>query len=198
MKIKICGLSREEDIIFVNELKPDFIGFVFAPSKREIDITKAYKLKKILIDSIKVVGVFVNSPKERIRDIIKEGIIDIIQLHGKENEYYINELKNLCNTTIIKALRVQNMQDINIDTIADYILYDSSGGSGLCFDWSLLSQYHKDKPYFLAGGINESNISQAIKLNPYAIDVSSGVETKGIKDFNKMAYIIRTIRENSI
>lgn len=198
MKIKTCGLFRQEDITFANILQPDFIGFVFAPSKREIHISQAYEYKKHLVDSIQVVGVFVDSPKERILEIIQAGLIDIIQLHGNESEEYIAELKALCNAPIIKAVRVQNIHDIHTTTLADYMLYDSgSGGSGLCFDWRFLDEIHNTKPYFLAGGINANNLAQAISHKPYAIDVSSGIESQGIKDFEKMAHIIHTIRGNA-
>ncbi|WP_394990791.1 phosphoribosylanthranilate isomerase [uncultured Helicobacter sp.] len=197
MRIKTCGLFRQEDIAFANTLKPDFVGFVFAPSRRQISFAKARELKKHLIDSIQVVGVFVDSPKERIYEIAKEGVIEMIQLHGEESEEYISELKVLCGLPIIKAVRVRNVQDLGVvSSGADYMLYDApNAGSGVCFDWGFLEGFCAKKPYFLAGGIATDNLTQAMRLKPYAIDVSSGIESHGLKDFEKMAHIIRVVRE---
>ena len=185
MLIKICGLKRKEDIEYVNVLKPDLVGFVFAQSKRQISIDTAIKLKSILNKDIKIVGVFRNDNINLIKKIVKLDIIDYIQLHGNENDEYILKIKNFCNLPIIKAY-----QD---SEYADYILYDNlEPGSGKECNWKVIN----DKQFFLAGGININNISKAIKLNPYCIDISSGVEVNGNKDFNKMKELIDRIRKD--
>lgn len=201
-KIKICGLSRKSDIEAVNELLPDYIGFVFAKgSKRLVDEETAKNLKNDLNPSIKAVGVFVNEEMEKIIRLCNSHIIDIIQLHGDEGEEYIKELKNHVPNKIIKAVRVRSNEDIlKVSSLSsDFLLLDTYqeneyGGSGKTFDWSMISEY--DKPYFLAGGIHTDNVIQAIKMcHPYCIDVSSGVETDGVKDPVKINDIITKIRE---
>lgn len=195
MKVKTCGLFRQEDIVFANVLQPDFVGFVFAPSRRQIDIAMAQKFKEALLDSIQAVGVFVNAPKEEIAQIARLKVIDMIQLHGDESEEYISELKVLCDLPIIKAVCVRSVRDLGVVDGADYMLYDAlNAGSGMRFDWGLLEGFCAKKPYFLAGGINAQNLVQAMRLDSYAIDVSSGIESHGFKDFEKMAHIIRTVR----
>ena len=186
MLVKICGIRRKRDIKYVNQLKPDFIGFVFAHSKRTISINKAMKLRKMLDPSIKVVGVFRNNNIELIRAIAHMGIIDYIQLHGSEDDDYVLTVKEECKLPIIKAYRDS--------PYADYILYDNKEpGSGKSTDWNIKKT---DKPFFLAGGINKSNLERAMKLNPYCVDVSSGVESrKGVKDFFEMQIFIETIRK---
>ncbi len=184
-KIKICGLKRLEDIEYVNITKPDYIGFVFAKSKRQIDIETAISLKERLNDDIKAVGVFVNEKIDKILEIENLNIIDVIQLHGDENDEYIKELRSKTKLEIIKAYRDSKY--------ADYSLFDNiNPGSGETFDWKIINS---KKKYFLAGGINSSNIKEALKLNPYAIDVSSSVETNGVKDFNKIEEIVRIVRD---
>lgn len=199
-RIKICGLSRTADIDMVNIAKPDYIGFVFAESRRQINKETADRLKMLLNPTIKAVGVFVNEAIETISSICRENIIDMIQLHGDETEDYITKLKAVVNIPIIKAVRIKNRYDITqTESLScDYLLLDTYknnqyGGSGETFDWSLITR--TDKPLFLAGGINQDNVSEAIKLTePYCIDVSSGVETNGYKDFNKIINIINTVR----
>lgn len=195
IKVKICGLSRECDILYANELMPDYIGFVFAKSRRQVSMEKAYALKSKLDEGIKAVGVFVNEPIETVEKIVSEEIIDIIQLHGNEDETYITELRKHTDKQVIKAYRVDTEEDIKIakKTVADMILLDNgSGGTGRCFDWKLISEL--SMPYFLAGGINTENVSQALSMKPYAIDVSSGVENDGVKDFDKMKKIVDSVR----
>ena len=180
MLIKICGIKRLEDIEYVNELKPDYIGFVFAKSKRQVDIYQAIKLKEKLNHKIKAVGVFRNDNIELIKEVLSYNIIDLIQLHGDESDDYIKEIKKFTNKPIIKAYRDSEY--------AKYSLYDSiDPGKGIEFDYKSVKS---NKPYFLAGGINISNIDEALKQNPYCIDVSSGVETDGVKDYLKMKEII--------
>ena len=195
-KIKICGLSRMCDIEAVNDASPDYIGFVFAESKRRVTPDEAYELRKALAPGITPVGVFVNEPPENIVKIIKCGIIDIIQLHGSESEDYISQLKSLTGTKIIKAVPVLKAGDAQkyAQSPADYLLLDyKTGGSGKSFDWELTGDV--TKPYFLAGGININNVEEALKkTSPFAVDISSGVETGGVKDPEKIRAIVNKIR----
>ncbi|HBB28172.1 MAG TPA: N-(5'-phosphoribosyl)anthranilate isomerase [Clostridiales bacterium] len=197
VKIKICGLSRECDIDFANEAKLDYVGFVFANSRRKITKEQAYILKKKLNSDIKTVGVFVNEDINFILELLNENIIDIIQLHGHEDEKYMLELKRKTDNPIIKAITVDKKDFISnfSTTFADYLLLDSgAGGTGVKFDWNLLDKEIK-KPFFLAGGIDAENVEQAIKLiNPFAIDTSSGVETNGYKDRYKILDIVRRVK----
>ncbi|MGM9971199.1 MAG: phosphoribosylanthranilate isomerase [Anaeroplasmataceae bacterium] len=185
VKIKICGIKSINDILIMNKYKPDYIGFVFVKSsKRYIDINTALECKKALNKEIKSVGVFLNNDIDYIIEIVKKGIIDIIQLHGSEDSNYVRELKHKINIPIIKAYK----EDIN----ADFLLLDNiNPGSGEKFDWSCIET---TKSYFLAGGININNVKEALELKPYAIDVSSGVETNGFKDEKKVEEIIRLVR----
>jgi len=188
MKIKICGLSRVCDIDYVNEALPDYAGFVFAESKRKITEEKAFTLKQGLSSSIKSVGVFVNHDISFIRNLLNRGIIDIVQLHGQEDEEYISGI----DAPVIKTVRIGE----KLDYQADYFLFDSiMPGSGKTFDWSLIPK--TEKPFFLAGGINIGNIAEAMKINPYAIDICSGVETDGSKDRDKILEIVRSVRSGS-
>jgi phosphoribosylanthranilate isomerase len=195
VKIKICGITNEEDIRIVNTFKPDFIGFVFAESQRKIDFDIAINLKKILNPDILSVGVFVNENIRNIDFLVKNRTIDLIQLHGEEDEEYINKLKELNpNTKIIKAIEIkneENFKDIKADNI-DYFLLDSGKGSGKTFDWNLIKN-DLNKPFFLAGGINQENLKEAFKINPYAIDLSSGTEKNGVKDYELIKSIIEQL-----
>lgn len=193
-KIKICGLFRENDIDFVNEALPDFIGFVFAKSRRQIVPETAKKFKQNLNKNIYSVGVFVNEPVKNIAEICDKNIIDLIQLHGNEDEKYIKSLRTVCNNKIIKAVTVKNAADIlrSRNCTADYLLLDNGCGSGERFDWELLKTFVK--PYFLAGGINKTNIDEALSLKPYCIDISSGVETENVKDKQKILDIVRRVK----
>lgn len=193
-KIKICGLFREKDIEYVNEAKPDFVGFVFAKSHRQVSKEIAKKLKNKLDKAISSVGVFVNEDIDKIAEICNENIIDFVQLHGEEGENYISDLKKVCNKKIIKAVKVKNGKDIIRwrNSQADFLMFDAGMGEGKTFDWSLLKNFIR--PYFLAGGINENNVEQAIKLKPYCIDISSGVETNKTKDKNKILELVRRVK----
>lgn len=195
IKLKTCGLFRNEDIDYANESKPDFIGFVFAKSTRRISPEKAAQLKARLDPNIKAAGVFVNSPVSFPLMLYKTGVIDIIQLHGAEDENYISFLKTNSNAPIIKALKVTSGDDIlNAEnTAADYLLLDSGTGSGVRFDWSIIKNINK--PWFLAGGINPENIDKALSLRPYGIDISSGIETNGVKDRKKIIFIANRIKD---
>ncbi|MCL2390659.1 MAG: phosphoribosylanthranilate isomerase [Endomicrobia bacterium] len=195
-KIKICGLKRETDVEYVNETKPDFAGFVFAGMKRKIDFKTAEKFKSLLSKDIKSVGVFTDEKIENIAGLFKGGIIDLIQLHGSESDDYIRNLKDKVNIPIIKAIAVNSTIHSSLSNLflkVDFVLFDSpAAGSGQSFDWNLIKDYQKS--FFLAGGINIDNISEALKLKPYCIDLSSGVETGGVKDFDKIKKIIEIVR----
>ena len=187
-KIKFCGLKRIEDIKYANDLKPDFIGFVFAPkSKRFVDADTAKELKNLLDTEIKAVGVFVDEDINVVTKFLKDGIIDIAQLHGSEDDEYIKRLRTLCDKPIIKAFMIESPDDIKKanESSADYVLLDSGKGSGVTFNWDLIKEVNR--PYFLAGGLDCDNVENALSsLTPYAVDVSSGIETDGFKDFDKM------------
>lgn len=199
-KIKICGLSRPVDIEMVNEALPDYAGFVFAKSKRQVTEEAAAELKKGLHPQIKAVGVFVNEEPEKIIRLCRQGTIDIIQLHGDEDEIYLSKLREEVPNPIIKAVRVRGTEDIEKagQFSCDYLLLDAYkeneyGGSGITFDWSAITSI--SKPFFLAGGINTDNVGRAIGLTtPFAIDVSSGVETDGYKDGSKIIEIVTKVR----
>lgn len=196
-KIKLCGLSRKCDIEWANALKPEYIGFVFwSKSKRNVPPEKAKELKGLLSPDIKAVGVFVDEPIENVAELLNDNVIDIAQLHGGEDEEYIKKLRALSGKPIIKAflLKSENDAERAEKSTADYILVDSGTGTGKSFDWELLKNI--SRPYFLAGGLCCENISQAITaLDPYAVDVSSGIETNGCKDKNKMAAFVAAVRK---
>lgn len=196
-KIKLCGLSRPCDIGAANELKPDYIGFVFAPkSKRYVTPEKAMELKQILLPEIQSVGVFVNEKPETVVKLLQDGTIDIAQLHGAEDEEYIIQLRQLTDKPIIKAFRIETASDIEkaLQSTADYLLLDSGAGTGTVFDWKLIQNIKR--PYFLAGGLDADNAAEAVNtLRPYALDVSSGIETSGLKDKSKMAAFVSAVRK---
>ena len=197
VKIKICGLRRLEDIDIVNRYKPDYIGFVFADSKRKVSHEFASEMKSNLDSNIISVGVFVDAYINEIIELFNRGIIEIAQLHGNESEGYIRSLKESTNDEIkiIKAIEMSDEKDLleYDNSIADYLLFDSGKGSGKTFDWNLIRK-DLNKEFFLAGGIDISNISKAIgEINPYAIDLSSSLETDGFKDENKIKKIMEAI-----
>ncbi|KUO78422.1 MAG: N-(5'-phosphoribosyl)anthranilate isomerase [Desulfosporosinus sp. BRH_c37] len=198
MKIKICGLFRDIDIDYVNEAKPDYIGFVFAKSRRQVSVEWAEAIRPRLRSEITPIGVFVNESLANVAKLLKDNIIEMAQLHGNENENYIKELKSLTDKLIIKAVRVLSPEDIEEaqHTVADFLLLDNGpGGTGESFDWSLVSKVKK--PFFLAGGLKADNIEQAIvATSPYAVDLSSGVETDGLKDREKILEIVRRMRND--
>ena len=198
MKIKLCGLMRPCDIEAVNELQPDYIGFVFAKkSRRYVSPEKAEKLKAMLAPGIQAVGVFVNEEPAQIVSLLEAGTIDVAQLHGQEGEREIRRLRELTDHPLIQAFRIDTEQDVeraNAST-ADYVLLDSgAGGTGTVFDWDLLQAIRR--PYFLAGGLDTENLGAVkAKLNPYGIDVSSGIETDGYKDKEKMTAFVAAARK---
>ena len=211
-KIKICGLRRLEDATYVNNFKPDYVGFVFAKSERQVTKELAEKLKNELDPAIIRVGVFVNQPLDWVADLVNRDIISYVQLHGDEDQKYITKLRSSISnnvigadrdmkTGIIKAVRVK--EEVDIDRAnsydCDYILLDTysvecEGGNGKPFDWSMIKKMKK--PFFLAGGINEMNVLQAIQMvRPYGVDASSGLETDGYKDVGKIRNFVEKIRE---
>lgn len=215
MKIKLCGMMRECDIAFANEAKPDYVGFIFANTRRKISKEQAITFKNALASDIKAVGVFVDEDVDIVADLANCGAMDIIQLHGKEDALYIEELKKKVdnNIEIFKAVRVKEASqiveaaklDVNallLDTYRKGIL----GGTGECFDWEIITEARKlsgcadeagyicGKPFFMAGGIDVDNFEQAMKSNPFGLDISSGIETDGQKDKDKMIEIVRRIR----
>ena len=198
MKIKLCGLTRPCDIEAVNELQPDYIGFVFAKkSRRYVSPEKAEELKAMLAPGIQAVGVFVNEEPAQIAALFEAGTIDVAQLHGQESETEIRRLRELTDYPLIQAFRIDTEQDVeraNAST-ADYVLLDSgAGGTGTVFDWDLLQAIRR--PYFLAGGLDTENLGTVkAKLNPYGVDVSSGIETGGYKDKEKMTAFVAAARK---
>lgn len=201
-KIKICGLRRQEDVTYVNECLPDYAGFVFAKSRRQVTKEQVRELKKNLHPAITAVGVFVNEPAANVAELLNKEVIQIAQFHGDEDEVYIQELRTrMQRGKLMKAIRVTKRQDITQAEMlpVDYLLYDAFsgneyGGTGKVFDWSLLSEV--ERPYFLAGGINIDNVEEAVRRwKPYAIDLSSAVETDGWKDREKIIAIVEKIKK---
>ena len=210
VKLKICGMRRSEDIEMANRYKPDYIGFVFADSPRKVSYGQAKELSSLLSDDIVPVGVFVNEHMKLIVDLFKDGIIEMAQLHGDEDEKYIRNLKDKSieetgkQIPVINAIEIKDGADYNDellkwrDSASDYFILDSGKGSGKTFDWSLIdkeSEFFKNS-IFLAGGLNSENLALAIEeFNPFAVDLSSSVETEGFKDEEKIKKIIE-IMEN--
>ncbi len=195
-RIKLCGLSRPCDIEEANALKPDYIGFVFAPaSRRYVTPRQAAELKKLLSPEIAAAGVFVGEAPETVADLLNSGVIDIAQLHGDENGGYIRRLRQLTDRPVIRAFRIQTAQDAEMakSSSADYVLLDSGAGTGNVFDWQWAERIRR--PFFLAGGLNPENVESAVKqMRPFAVDVSSGIETEGRKDRSKMAAFVAAVR----
>ena len=198
-KIKICGLTRMEDILAVNDSKPDYVGFVFySKSRRYVSPDRAEELKAALSSDIQSVGVFVNEDSSIIEELAGQNIIDLIQLHGQENEEMIQYLKQTTKKPVIKAVSVESPKDIERweNSSADYLLFDNgAGGTGEKFQWDYIKGYHK--PFFLAGGLNLSNLAEAHAQGAYALDLSGGAETEGVKDPAKIQAIVRTVRKLS-
>ena len=184
-RVKLCGMMRPEDIQAVNKIKPEYIGFVFAKKSRRY-VSKA-------------VGVFVNEPVENVADLLNEGIVDMAQLHGAEDEAYICRLRELTgrgeDTFIIKAVQVKSEADVKAgeQSGADLVLFDAGAGDGKVFNWKLLENVKR--PYFLAGGLDPENVRDAVeRLRPFGVDVSSGIETDGVKDALKMERFVARVR----
>lgn len=197
-KIKICGLSRPCDIEYVSEAKPDFCGFIInvPKSKRNVSPDTVRQLVKNLSPDVKPVGVFVNAPMDEIAALTEDGTLAYVQLHGKEDEAYIAALRERIHVPIIQAFKVTCPEDVAHaqQSSADYILLDNgSGGTGKTFDWSHLRDI--TRPYILAGGLGPDNLGLAVsQLAPWGVDLSSGVETDGFKDKNKVLAAVQAVR----
>ena len=217
-KVKMCGISKVETIPAVVEAKPDYMGLVFAPSKRQVTVDQAKTLVEELHkqytkrynngaeqsnnDEIKTVGVFVNETLDNLVSIATEANLDVVQLHGDEDEAFIQSLKERTNVEVWKAVQIRSAADAETwsDSSADMLLFDAyhkdeRGGTGEVFDWSCLDEF--ERPFMLAGGIDSTNVARAIRtVRPYGIDISSGIETDGVKDDEKIkafTNIVRTI-----
>lgn len=199
VRIKLCGMMTEDDIVAANSLMPDYIGFIFVEkSKRYVNPMLAKELGDKLNKDIIKVGVFVDAPISHIMSLVENGVIDMIQLHGKEDDTFIQEIRSLSGQRVIKAFGIEKKEDIVRvnECNADYVLLDSPrGGSGIRFNHELLLGVNRD--YFLAGGLDASNVSDILKKHrPFAVDVSSGIETEGKKDPLKMKDFVFAVRQS--
>ena len=197
-QIKICGLFRDCDIDYVNEAGSDYAGFIisFPRSHRSIDPSEAARLRKKLNPEIKAVGVFVDQPRQYVQKAAQEIGLDVIQLHGHEDDDYIEEIRSQTGLVIWKAFRIREPQDLATAATskADMVLLDNGYGTGKQFDWSLLKGFRR--PFILAGGLREDNIPEAIRLfDPQVLDVSSGVETDKLKDREKILAAVRAAHD---
>lgn len=212
-KIKLCGMMKPCDIEYANRVKPDLVGFIFANTRRKISATQAKQFREALDAEIPAVGVFVNEDISVITSLVQDGCIDMIQLHGEEDADYIRRLREICDVPVIKAVKVQTVEQIRQAAAlpVDYLLLDTYrkgvlGGTGEAFDWELLREAKAaagdtaegelfGKPYFLAGGLHAGNLREAAALGSYGLDVSSGIETDGSKDFTKMVEVMELVRK---
>lgn len=202
VKIKLCGMFRDCDIDFVNEAKPDYIGFVvmFQKSHRNIDLDTALRLKKRLLPEIQSVAVSVDAPVEKLAEFANSGAAELLQLHGNEDAEYIARLRELTDANIIKAVKVASLADIEAAGAldADFLLLDSGTGSGRAFDHSLIDRSRITKPFFLAGGLTPENVrAAALAVEPYGVDMSSGIETDKVKDKEKILAAVRAVRNEA-
>lgn len=201
-KIKICGLRSEEDIRIVNRCQPDYAGFICCSRfRRYVPSDTLEQLSKLLHPEIRKVGVFVDQPVEQIAQIVRRQLVDIIQLHGCEDERYISGLRQLIPSEIriMKAFQIHSAEDIcQVEaSTADDVLLDGGQGSGQTFDWRKIESMNR--PFFLAGGLNPENVEEAVRLlHPCVVDVSSGVETDGHKDEEKVRQLISRVREMDV
>lgn len=187
VKVKLCGLKRPCDIAWANAMHPDFIGLVFAGKKRRVTEEQAASLRQLLRPDIPAVGVFVNDDTAHIASLVQRGTIQMVQLHGQEDDAYVRRIQEETAVPVIKAFSVTDRESLAaaVQSSADYILLDNGpGGTGEAFDWSLMEQI--DRPFFLAGGLHADNVAEALRWHPYAVDVSSGIETNGVKDKDKI------------
>ena len=212
-KIKLCGMMKPCDIEYANRVKPDLVGFIFANTRRKISPAQAKQFRKALDAEIPAVGVFVNEDISVITSLVQDGCIDMIQLHGEEDADYIRRLREICDVPVIKAVKVQTVEQIRQAAAlpVDYLLLDTYrkgvlGGTGEVFDWGLLREAKAaagdtaegelfGKPYFLAGGLHAGNLREAAALGSYGLDISSGIETDGSKDFTKMVEVMELVRK---
>lgn len=197
-KIKICGLTRTADIRAVNEARPDFAGFVIEVprSRRNVSAEQVRGLVKNLSNEIRAVGVFVNAPLELVAGLLNDGTLALAQLHGAEDEAYIRKLRELTDKPLIQAFSIRTKADIEraLESSADYLLLDQGGGgTGECFDWSLVPEL--TRPFFLAGGLGADNLEEAIRrVSPWAVDLSSSLEIDGQKDPARIREAVEQVR----
>lgn len=200
IKLKICGIKTMEEVEIVNRQQPDYVGFVFAEGKRKVSDELAWEMRKHLNSSIQAVGVFVREPVEHVIGLVNKRGIDVIQLHGEESDDYVKRIRERVTCPIIRATRIRSIQQQDISTsYCDYVLYDSYvagtyGGSGVSIPLSYIPM--TTMPVFMAGGIHEENMAEIItRIHPYGIDISSGVESNGRKDEEKIRRIIEKLQE---
>ncbi len=200
-KIKICGLFRDEDIGYINGAMPDYCGFIinFPKSHRSVSPERVRELSKSVSDGIVAVGVFVDEPVENVARLLRDGIVSIAQLHGHEDDEYIAKLRSLTyGSEIWKAFRIKSREDLLSAerSKADMVLLDNGQGTGEVFDWNVIEKF--PRPFILAGGLTPENIPEAIRiLHPFALDVSSGVETERRKDRNKIYAAVNAVRRSN-
>lgn len=196
VEIKICGLISEKDIFAVNKFGADYAGFVFfKKSKRYVDPYKARELIENLRTDVKSVGVFMNEPLDSLIFAVRVSGVEIVQLHGHESDEYVDYVRRVLGRPVIKAYKASEEGALEkaAKSNADYVMIDSGAGTGTTFDWSILNSFHRD--YFLAGGLDPDNVGEAIDLlQPFAVDVSSGVETDGVKDMVKIEKFINAVK----
>ena len=196
MKVKICGLSRPTDIAAVNQYRPDYAGFIinFPKSHRSCTPKQVQALRAQLSPDIPAVGVTVNQPLDTVASLLEQGIIDIAQLHGQEDDAYIQTLQARTGKPVWKAFRIRSAADLQAarDSSADMILLDNGYGTGETFDWTLVRDI--GRPFILAGGLREENIQDAANMQPDTMDISSGAETNRVKDSEKIRTLINIIR----
>lgn len=194
-KIKICGLMRTEDAGYINEAGVDFAGMILTEGfRRSVSLEHALAIRRHIDASIPTVGVFVNEDIKRVIRAVKNGIVSIVQLHGNEDEKYIIDVKRKTGAKVIKAFKINSREDVMTacGSKADMILLDSGAGGGKCFDWTLLKD--ADRDYILAGGLSPDNVRKAIEmLQPWAVDVSSGVEFGGVKNKEKILKFVSEV-----
>lgn len=197
VKVKICGLMSDNDIKLVNELKPDYAGFVFANTRHRITAEKAAALKAKLDPGIKAVGVFVDEDENVVIDLLRRGIIDLAQLHGHETDDVAGRIRSATGKRVIKAVVMKDASSAEVRfPSADFMLFDAGRGSGRTFNWNYLNDRLPERPFFLAGGLSPDNVADAVrKVRPFAVDVSSGVEDGETgKSYEKMKAFIENAR----
>ena len=196
-KIKFCGLRREEDVKFAASIGADFMGFILSERfKRFVKPEDVASYRQYVPSNAKTVGVFVDETEDYVIRTSETAKLDMIQLHGSEDDRYITDIKEKTGLPVIKMVKPVSESDIIAarHCVADLILLDSGTGTGKVFDWSLIKDFDRD--YILAGGLSPDNVGEAVtRLRPYAVDVSSGVETEGIKDFSKMKAFASEVRK---
>ena len=197
-KIKLCGLSRPVDIDYVNQAKPDYCGFIvnFPKSRRNVTPEQVRALTARLSGDIIPVGVFVDESVETVAGLLEDGTIAVAQLHGHEDEAYLAALRKLTSKPIWQAFQIRSAADLERakSSTANLVLLDSGQGSGVTLDWSILADF--PRPFVLAGGLTAENIPAAVQqVKPYAVDLSSGVETEGYKDYEKMLAAVAAVKK---